>query len=1342
MKKRINQVYIQLLLLFSIVSVQSVMGQNPYVFHNLETKEGLSNNNVKAILRDSYGFLWVGTESGLNRFDGYGFKVYTKQSDALKVMSSNDIFGLKEDGLGNIWVDLLYGYTIYSRDKDCFINTKDILLKLGINSDPNSKIYIDSKHNLWVFDKKNVFFYNFHKKKLAIFKFKQALKELVASEITDSNDFLYFVQDAKICWKLNTKSGIFTLIKLPNPIKQNTVNSNDNVRIFVDSNNWLWFSSSATGEVFYKESLNEEWKKFELTSGLKTETNKVTSFLEKQPGQIWIGTDHKGLFIYDKGKKQLKNIIYNPFVTTGLSTNNIECLYKDNTETIWIGHSKKGLSFYHESFRNFVNFQPTEFTDISTAIQDSQGNIWLGTDGNGIYIKEKKTEAIRKLAIPNIAIVSILEDKKNRIWIGTYQKGLFCYENGKITQFTTKNSKLTSNNVWSLKEDRFGNIWIGALGGKIQILESDSDTFNSVVTPFDEVYYVLDMFYDGGDKMYIGTVYGLLVIDITNDRKILYQGNKKGSQFFAQNLVSNVYKDKRGIVWIGNNYGLTIWDQKKDTLYYFNKEKGLSDNSIRGITEDNLNNIWVTTSNGLSILTVKITANDNLTFSSKNYSIKDGLMDNYFNNHAICKLTNGDILLGNVDGYTILNPNKMFEKDQSKAKVIFTDLTVANNTIQVDSIYNGHKLLKHPMQLTSELEFKHDDKLISIRFTTVDLLNADKVKYLYKLEGFNNQWMPTQGNKIEISSLPSGNYKLLIKACNSDGVWNNVPTVLSITVMPPFYFSIWAFMFYTIFIILVLTFIASKAKKRQMVKLEQHRIQMDHDQKMNINEMKLRFFTNISHDLRTPLTLIITPLQILLKEAPNESIRKKLSVMYKNAQQLLGLINSLLDFHKLDVGVERLNLKSGDFVIFINEIYNSFCVYADERNINFIWKNDVESLDMQFDYDKVRKILTNILSNAFKYTLDGGTISVHVKQEDDMVAVSVADSGSGISNSEKEHIFERFYQSQQEQVKTGAGIGLHIVYEYVNLHDGTISVVDNVPYGSVFTFQIPIKAVNVLTTEKYLAENLLIDFDLQDEDDVKYVSDKKVLLFVDDNKDFCEFIKDNLGELYTVITANNGEEAIKMLQEFNVTIIVSDVMMPVMDGIELCKQIKTNIQWSHIPVILLTARTAEEYIMEGLEIGADDYISKPFNFDILKLRIQKFVEWAEKNHASFSQKLDVSPAEITITSLDESLIEKAIKVVEENIGDTDFSVEILSITLGLSRGHLYKKLIAITGKGPTEFIRTIRLKRARQLLEKSQLQISEIAYDVGFNSPKRFSKYFREEFGLSPSEYLRIYKQQ
>ncbi|HEX8014308.1 MAG TPA: ATP-binding protein, partial [Flavobacterium sp.] len=476
------------------------------------------------------------------------------------------------------------------------------------------------------------------------------------------------------------------------------------------------------------------------------------------------------------------------------------------------------------------------------------------------------------------------------------------------------------------------------------------------------------------------------------------------------------------------------------------------------------------------------------------------------------------------------------------------------------------------------------------------------------------------------------------------------------------------------------------------------------------------------------------------KDASNEIMRRKLSVMYKNAQQLMSLINSLLDFHKLDVGAERLNLKSGNFISFISEIYISFCVYAEELHINFFLSNDIENLKMPFDQDKVRKIMINLLSNAFKYTPQGGTISIHVKQETDNVCVCVSDSGCGISNKEKEHIFERFYQAQQEQEKTGTGIGLHIVNQYINLHGGTIDVTDNLPNGSIFTFWIPITNVDS-NTEEYLTENSSNESGSENLlSDTK--TNKKILLFVDDNNDFCEFIKDSLGDTYMVITANNGQKALELLNEFNVSIIVSDIMMPVMDGTELCKQVKTNIYWSHIPVILLTARTAEEYILEGLQLGADDYITKPFNFDVLKLRIQKFAEWSERNHSSFSQKVDVSPADITITSLDEVLIAKAIKIVEEHISDIDFSVETLSVAVGLSRGHLYKKLIAITGKGPIEFIRTIRLKRGRQLLEKSQLQIAEIAYEVGFNSPKRFAKYFREEFGSLPSEYLKNHKKQ
>ncbi len=851
--------------------------------------------------------------------------------------------------------------------------------------------------------------------------------------------------------------------------------------------------------------------------------------------------------------------------------------------------------------------------------------------------------------------------------------------------------------------------------------------------------YALAMHYDGGDKLYVGTVFALYVIDITTGNHTVYMGNYRWNQQYKQMLISSVYKDGKEIVWLGHSQGLTLWDLKKDTLYYFDKGNGLCDNIVRGIVEDNNHKIWVTTSNGLSVFSTERDIHGNLSITNRNFSTKDGLRSNYFNNHSICKLKNGDILLGGTEGYTIVNPNKLAGKDQLPAKVIFTGLSLANNNIQVDSLYNGHRLLEHSMEHTSRITFSYKDKLIALQFATGDLLNADKVKYAYKMDGFNDQWIETQENKIVFSSLKPGDYKLFIKACNSDGVWNEEATLLYITVTPPFYLSNWAITLYVFFVIGLIIFIIYRTRKHHRAKLERQRIQLKHEQEANLNEMKLRFFTNISHDLRTPLTLILTPLQTILSGVLEDGLRKKLNTVNKNAEQLLQLINALLDFRKLDVGAESLRLQAGNFVHFIRELCLPFQAYAIDRHMNFTFSSEMEILPMQFDPDKVQKIILNLLSNAFKYTPDGGSIKVHIYQEGDRACVSVSDSGQGISNADKKHVFERFYQASQKQEKTGSGIGLHIVSEYVRMHGGTVAVADNEPKGSVFTIKLPIQAISL--TEEVSFEKVPDEKPIEQAEN-QHLHANPVLLLVDDNRDFCEFMADSLSDEYTVLMAFNGQEALEQLSKNDVDIVVSDVMMPVMSGTELCRRIKTNIEWSHIPVILLTARTAEEYQLEGLELGADDYLTKPFNFSLLKLRIRKFLEWTEKCHRSFSQKMDVSPGEITITPLDEQLIEKAIRVVEEHISDTEFSVEELGAAVGLSRSHLYKKLMSITGKGPAEFIRTIRLKRGRQLLEKSQMQIAEIAYAVGFNSPKRFTINFKSEFGLSPSEYLRARKEQ
>lgn len=1321
-------------LIIVLVALLQVTGQPSYLFHHLSTEEGLSNSNVRTILKDSYGLLWIGTESGLNRYDGYGFKVYNENPDEDNTLLPNDILGLQEDGLGNIWINSVYGYTAYNRKKDSFVTDIVQLLEgLGMQVDRNYKVYVDKKHDLWVLSGQRAFFYDTGKKALKVFGIKVPVGEIVNIDLSDNGECLFGLLKSGVLWQINKFTGEQTFIDLHEFFKPEILDQY--TQIYVDNRSGIWLYSWKTDEIIYRGKATPEWKTLVLSSSVKIQSNGVLDILDDGNGRVWIGTDHKGLFIYDRANERLINLLHDPGANSSIASNNVSCLYLDNNGIIWMGHNKKGISFYHDSFDKFINIEHPECKDISAILEDRQGNVWLGTDGNGLFLSEDiRRGKIRKLPLSNHAIVSLLEDRKGRIWIGTYLSGLFCYENGQFRHYTKENSKLAANDIWNLTEDRYGNLWIGTLGGGIQCLRSDKESFDFLVNVSEEVKHALSVHYDGNDKLYVGTVYGLYLIDINTGNQTMYLGNYRWNQQYKQLLIGSVYKDGKENIWLGHSTGMTLWDIKKDTLYYLDKESGLCDNIVRGIAEDNNGKIWVTTSNGLSVFSTERDIHGAINITNRNFSTKDGLKSNYFNNHAICRLQNGDILLGGTEGCTIVNPNKLEEKNQPAAKVIFTGLSLANNEIRVDSLYNGVKLLEHSMEYTSKLTFSYNDKLIALHFATGDLLNADKVRYAYRMDGFNDQWLPTQENKIVFSSLNPGDYRLFIKACNSDGVWSDEAVVLDITVTPPFYLSNWAITLYIFFVIALVIFIVYRTRKHHRIKLERQRGQLKREQEAKLIEMKLRFFTNISHDLRTPLTLILTPLQTILSGVLDDGLRKKLNTVNKNAEQLLQLINTLLDFRKLDVGAETLRLQAGDFVHFIRELCHPFQSYAIDRSMNFTFSTEMEMLSMQFDPDKVQKIILNLLSNAFKYTPDGGSIKIRIYQEGDRVCVSVSDTGQGISNADKEHIFERFYQASQKQEKTGSGIGLHIVSEYARMHGGSVVVADNEPQGSVFTLKLPIQEVGI--TEEFPSEKVPDEEPFEQDRDQR-IPAKPVLLLVDDNRDFCEFMADSLSDEYAVLLAYNGQEAVEQLRKNDVNIVVSDVMMPVMSGTELCVRIKNNIEWSHIPVILLTARTAEEYQLEGLELGADDYLTKPFNFSLLKLRIRKFLEWTEKCHISFSQKMDVSPGEITITPLDEKLIEKAINVVEEHISDTEFSVEELGAAVGLSRSHLYKKLMSITGKGPAEFIRTIRLKRGRQLLGKSQLQIAEIAYAVGFNSPKRFSINFKNEFGISPSDYLR-----
>lgn len=1310
-----NHKFVYLSIFFLIISL-SVFGQSSYVFRHLNIDNGLSNNNVKALLEDSYGFLWVGTMSGLNRYDGYEFKKY---SLSFNNENFNDISSLQEDGLGNIWISNGFGYVVYCREKDKFIiDTIKLLEDYGVQVKDDYRIYVDNNRNLWVLSFDRIYFYDTHNKEGKIILINPSIIESCV-DISDNDSFLFLILDSGELWRLCKESEVLANIESP------CIGNEAYDKIYADKQQGLWIFSHQTDLIYYKKSELHQWRLITLHSEIETKSHGVRDVLDDGKGCIWIGTDHKGIFIYERASETLKNILFTTNDNTSIASNHVACLYQDKNETIWIGHNKVGLSYCHDSFRKFITVKYPNCSDITSVMEDRNGNIWLGTDGYGLYI-EGKNGTLRKFPIFNSSIIALLEDQKGRIWISSYMNGLFCFENGKLHKFIPQNNELASNVIWGLLEDRYGKIWISSIEA-LQCLDPDNGTISSILNVDGEYIHSISTHYDGGDKLYVCTPYGLYTIDIVTGKQFLYLGNKKGTQIFKSPYISNTYKSKNNQLFLAHTNGLTIWDLNTDSLYYMDEETGLCNNVIQAITEDNDEKIWVTTSNGVSVLSITKRERGKLNILPKNYSIKDGLMNGNFNGNSIYKLKNGNIVLGGIDGYVLVNPNKVSEKMQLLPKIVFTELSIGNTVIHADTLYNDRKILDRPIEQTSSLLLSHEDKFISLEYMTGDLLDVDNVLYAYKLQGFNDQWIYTRENKANFSYLPPGKYEFFVKARNGEGEWGN-ETVLYISIIPPFYQTVWAYLLFAFIALGIVVYFVFWIKKRHREKLEQQKIEFEHQQKIYLSEMKLNFFTNISHDLRTPLTLILTPLQIMLNEVSDSGIRKKLSVIQMNAQHLLELINTLLDFRKLDVGAETLHCKQGDIIHFVKETCTPFYDYAAGRNMRFSFSCGIKTFPMSFDSDKVRKILNNLLSNAFKYTPDGGNVTVGVYLEKNMLCIKVADTGLGIPDKDKKHIFERFYQTHDDN--SGNGIGLNIASEYVLLHGGEISVQDNKPCGSIFTVCLP---VTMLNGEEM---NHILSKEYNDYRENR-ANSKPILLLVDDNNDFCEFLADSLANEYIVKVAKNGLEALNIARCCDVDIIVSDVMMPVMNGIELCREIKTDVHLSHIPIILLTARTADENQLEGLELGADDYITKPFNLDILKLRIKRFIEWTKRCHYEFKEKMDISPSEITITTLDEQLIEKAIKIVEENIADPNFTVESLSESLGLSRSHLYKKLMFITGKGPAEFIRIIRLKRGRQLLEKSQMQIAEIAYAVGFNSPKRFTQNFKNEFGMSPSEFLK-----
>ena len=1276
------------------------------MFKQLSTTDGLSNNSVRCVFRDSRGFLWIGTESGLNKYDGYAFRQYYRSNSNLPGDAIHAVF---EDPEHDIWVQQASGYSIYDYKTGHFDgNYKQKLECLQIPGRNILQVGSTADGDFWAYDADKLYLRTADNRGVKTFP----LRKKPVSNVQVSPQKVYVTYADERLYVIDRQTSQAEEVEVPETYKAMVAGLKP--VFYVGLNGDLWLYTFQNSLLLHKEAASGQWENIRLTSDAENLYNRVQRICDLGNGQVWILTSHTGLFIYNTTDKSLANLRHSSTNPNTLASNNLSAIFPDHDGTVWVGNFKHGVSYYSPSSQIIFSYESPDNEDILAFCQDPQTDeVYYGTDGNGL-LRIGGGDVPEKVATPANIIVDLSMDGQGRLWMGTFQKGLLVrFPSGSVRQYTTANSGLLDNAVYTVEADRNGYVWLGTLGGHIQRLDPRTGEFLTMLNrPWE--YSVRDMYYDKQRTLYVATLGGLILIDTeTLSYDICSENNR-----FREQDVQTVYEDSRGMVWLGHSHGLSVWDAAKDSIYFIDQSQGLAANLVRAIVEDKYHRMWIGTGNGVSCI-----QQVNGSWSILNYSVNDGLICNDANVHAILRTHGGNILIGTPRGWQCILPQETIPAAY-EADVVLTDISLKSGKVLPD-VLEGRS-----PESAERLVLKEADNTFVLSFSALNLVEADKVKYAYRIGGNSSPWMNVEGNRVTLSMLPVGHYTLEVRAGSPQGVWSPRIKRLEIRVLPPWWRSWWAYAGYMFVVLALLWQVIRYVRARQRMEAIQQAVEEENEKQQRVTNLKLQFFANISHELRTPLSLIINPLDEFL-ENHSEFRQGLLGLARQNAAYLLELINQLLDFRRLDAQAESLHCKHDNVLIILSEIFHSFDIIARKKNITYTMTCPHSSVFMDFDYDKVRKIATNILSNAFKFTPAKGSISLHVEVKDNCLELSFADTGCGVDDASKEKIFTRFYQSDRTGTHSGgSGIGLHITSEYVKMHRGTICVKDNRPVGAVFIVTLPLH-------QNAVAEEPLPAADDEATVEEKVATEGFCILLVDDNPDFLGFLADSLGKEYKVLKAQNGKQALERLEQEDADLVVSDVMMPEMDGLELCRAIKTDIRYSHIPVILLTAKAGEDHQLEGLSMGADDYVTKPFNMAVLKARIRNIIDTNAKRRESFDRDIRIEPSRITITPLDRQLVEKAIQIVEENIADSEFSVEELASRLNISRSYFYKKLTKITGKKPIEFIRTIRMKRACQLLEESQLQVSEIAYMLGYNSPRIFSRHFKDEFGISPSEYLR-----
>lgn len=1350
--------YISLYLLFLTIGATA---QSPR-FDQLSVEDGLSQNTVNCILKDHRDYLWIGTNDGLNRYNGYEFEPFRFQKEDSTSISNNKIYTLLEDGERRLWMGTSRGLNVYDAGQKEFRRVADFerafirhLLELE-----NGQLWVATRDGKLY--RSNVEKTRFEE---VAFPKEYAITEACHLLAVDDNNLL-IATNLHGVFRLNIKDLNWQYQALPEE------RSNSTKVLFRDSNNRIWVGTQGFGAYILDENLQLQ-NHLSIQNG-QLQNNIIKSIEEDENGQIWLATDGAGISIHSESG--IQQITHDLNKKSALNSNAVYSIYNDDKGIIWIGTFDGGISIlnpYKEKF-NFIstNYQPNKGLShraVLSFLEGKDGTIWIGTDGGGLNEFDKKTltfkyynsESPESLRPASDVITALFQDELETIWIGTYLGGLQAWhpERGSIVVYQHDNNNARSirnDNVWAIEATADGKLLIGTLEG-LDLFDPKTEQFQHIQTSVqqDEIYKerVTELYKDRSGKVWVGGQGVRFYNEMTQQLERLPVDLE---QEFQQLDTRAFYDDSRGNFWIGTEGGgLFLLDRTRMQLQNFNTTHGLPSNSIHTIQEDTNGQLWMSTNNGLVrfdptqlLAQREVNAQQSL---FKIYHRRDGLQSDQFSYNADLRASDGTLYFGGINGFNY------FKADQIQDNPFVPNVEITGLKIFDQYVAVGEKQspLQTSIENTQELELNHEQsQLFTLEFTALNFTSSSKNQYAYQLEGFLDDWNYIGTRRsATFTNLNPGTYTFRVKAANNDGVWNEAGRSLTLVIKPPFWKSTLAYFLYiATFVGLLIAFRATLLFRERL----KNRIQikeLEKDKLEEINRMKLAFFTDISHEFRTPLTLIAAPVEHLLdkKEQFPKEVQQQLGLVQRNTNRLLRLVNQLLEFRKINDKKAQLKLSKIELVSYLRHLKEAFDDLAQRLDIRFEFQTELEDYQVEVDRDKLETIVYNLLSNAFKYAKSEVVLSLAVEEEGDY-SIKIKDDGIGIPESEQAQVFDRFYQAKRGKGRSmahaatpGTGIGLAFVKALVEMHQGDIQLESQPDEGCMFMVILPqrqnselLKRIQSATPQEVVVADIAAPDIQENESQIAPVLSTRLplMLVVEDNEEVRLFIKSSFQKEFQVIEAEDGVEGIEMALKYLPDFIISDVMMPNKDGMELCETLKQDDRTSHIPILLLTASTNEERWMQGLETGADDYITKPFKLRVLKARIQNILDSRQRLRRHFSRTI-LEPNNVAIESSDDNFLQRSIVIIEEQLGDSEFGVDQLARDLGMSRSVLYRKFSALVDQPVKEFINMIRMKRAAQLLlQDKNLSIAEIAYTVGFSDARYFSKKFKKFYHKTPTQYL------